>query len=484
MNIQRNEAAPSERRYTIGPIIADLGDAGRVEIIGAEEVRLSPRENDDQLLEAQMTPPEVASTSTGLPDPSNEAPDEDLDSNFSHREAQQLLLWSAAPDVLEVPVSAQSTGGEEGAKQQVSAAASPSEALLHSLGDEGLRSAMRRPTFLPQREWLRHLLEQAVEDAQLLFSSLWDACTCKSLGLPRTTCPDTQLANALDPVIAFAACGPSAPKRRLAGGREEAPAEAAGAPAAPDSPHLIQPNDQASPQAAGQPERAQDGVRPEQAEEERAEGEQRRPRPTAREYISSTMTWATKQLEQTELFPSSPAAASSSSSTAQRNAEDMQAGEKLREVATIMVRRLLRCYAHVYLWHMALLQQHGAVAHANRCLKRLMFLAVDAQLLEGNARPLEPIRSLADAWLRCDQSRQEHADMGSGVDQPESDFKAGRGEAEDTPGDWLVPALEKAEVCLRALDEEECPSFGTEQSTKAENAFATDATDRLPRIWS
>ncbi|KAL8449626.1 hypothetical protein Emed_002881 [Eimeria media] len=407
-----------------------------------------------------MTPPEVASTSTGLPDPSNEAPDEDLDSNISHREAQQLFMWSAAPDVLEVSVSAQSVGGPEGARSQAAAASSPSEALLHSLGDEGLRSAMRPPAFLPQREWLRHLLEQAVEDAQLLFSSLWDECTCKSLGLPRTTCPDTQLANALDPVIAFAACGPSAPKRRLARGRADEPAEAAAeeAPAASDSPHAIERNNQASPHAVGQPDASQGGLRPEQTGEERAEEERRPARPTAREYISSAMSWATKQLENPELFPSSPAAASSSSSTAQQNAEEIQAGEKLRQTATIMVRRLLRCYAHVYLWHMALLQQHGAVAHANRCLKRLMFLAVDAQLLEGNARPLEPIRSLADAWLRYDQSRQAHADGEAGAD-----LEAGRGEAEETPDDWLVPALEKAEVCLGALDEEECPSFGTEQ---------------------
>ncbi|KAL8445432.1 hypothetical protein Emag_005118 [Eimeria magna] len=418
-----------------------------------------------QALGVQLTPPEVASTSTGLPDPSNEAPDEDLDSNISHREAQQLFMWSAAPDVLEVSVSAQSAGGAEGARSQAAAAASPSEALLHSLGDEGLRSAMRPPAFLPQREWLRHLLEQAVEDAQLLFSSLWDECTCKSLGLPRTTCPDTHLANALDPVIAFAACGPSAPKRRLARGRAEEPAAAAEAPATSDSPHAIQPDNQASPQAAGQPDVAQDGVRPEQAGEERAEGEQRRSRPTAREYISSAMSWATKQLEDPTLFPSSPAAALPSSSAAQRDAEAIEAGEKLRETATIMVRRLLRCYAHVYLWHMALLQQHGAVAHANRCLKRLMFLAVDAQLLEGNARPLEPIRSLADAWLRYDQSRQEQTDKGGGVDLPESDLEAGRGEVEETPDDWLVPALEKAELCLGALDEEECPSFGTEQCT-------------------
>ncbi|KAL8431013.1 hypothetical protein ACSSS7_005566 [Eimeria intestinalis] len=414
-----------------------------------------------------MSPPEVASTSTGLPDPSNDPPDEDLDSNTSHREAQQLFVWSATPDVLEVSVSARSTDGPAGDRSQAAVAAPPSEALLHSLGDEGLRSAMRPPPFLPQREWLRHLLEQAVEDAQLLFSSVWDECTCKSLGLPKTTCPDTRLANALDPVIAFAACGPSAPKRRLARGRGEAPpADAPGNSAAPDSSHGIEPNYQASPHAAGQPEVSQEGAGPEQAGEERADGEQRRPRPTAREYISSAMSWATKQLESPELLPSSPAAAASAgSSTAQRIADDVEAGEKLREVATVMVRRLLRCYAHVYLWHMALLQQYGAVAHANRCLKRLMFLAVDSQLLDGNAPPLEPIRSLADAWLRYDQSRQEHGDSEGGVNPPESDLEAGRGEAEDTPDEWLVPALEKAEICLGALDEEDCPSFGTEQCT-------------------
>lgn len=383
------------------------------------------------------------------------APDEELGSGASMREAQQLFLWSANPTVLRVPSAADSSGGIEGTPR----AASPSDALMHSLGDADLRSAMRPPAFLPQQDWLRHLILQSIEDAQLLFSSLWEDCTCSTVGLPRTSCSENQLSGVLDPVIAFCAGASSAPKRRLGrGGNEEPPNTDE---SKDDSSYGIVPN---GPKEWPSTHRIEIGHNSEI--NERGSGKPdsdpnvqavQLP-PTAREYISAAMSWATRQLHDPNLFPSSRTAVPSGegNSEAQNNPD-----EALMSVASLMVRRLLRCYAHVYLWHLPLLQQHGAVGHANRCLKHLLFLAADAQLLDRNEGALEPIRSLADAWLHYDQTHASQGTPPKGQMAPAA--AAPQLVGDELPDDWFVPALEKAEGCLGVLDREEYPLFGARE---------------------
>ncbi|KAL8429879.1 hypothetical protein Efla_004693 [Eimeria flavescens] len=465
MNLPSDQQAA--RRPTLGPFLPEAGNGNQIQIAARVE-RLSPLEFNDIPAAQRTSPPEAASTSTGLPEPCSEIPDDDLDSNISLREAQQLLLWSAAPEALEVSLSAASAGEAEGsppaaaaatAAAPAAAASSPSQALLHSLGDAGLRSAMRPPAYLPQQDWLRHLLVQTVEDAQLLFSSLWGECNCPSLGLPRSSCPDTRhQAGALDPIIAFAACSPGAPKRRLARNRGTSSSAVDNS----NSPTFSASEGEEERNAAAKEKQAAEA----EANSEAAEGQKEAPacepergkRPTAREYIAAAMAWAARQLEDPLLFPPSITTASGAS----RHAAHAEAAAKdtLRETAKLMVRRLLRCYAHVYLWHLPLLQQHGAVAHANRCLKRLMFLAVDAQLLEKDEQPLEPIRSLADAWLLRPAEEKEEKEGGE-EEKRQTDLEAARDAAEHAPDDWLLPALEKAELCLGCIDSEEFPLFGT-----------------------
>ena len=372
-------------------------------------------------------------------------------------DAQRLLLWSAEPSDLMVPPTAKSTED----KISVSPPTSPSDALFYSLGDIGLRSAMRPPEFLPQRDWLRHLLLQAIEEAQLLFSSLWEACSCPSLGLPAASCMqhrgDTGF---LDPAIAFAAAAPSAPKRRLM------PVQRHTTPTDGDA-QVIMVTDSKTTKIA---EEHQDAHGANEATDNPV-GVTKRTRvhagtetgtrivPTAREYISATMSWAVRQLDDPHVFPPSPIAIGSAEDDTQVEEED----DALRGAASLIVRRLLRCYAHVYLCHLPLLQQHGAVGHTNRCLKRLMFLAVDAQLLEGSEATLEPVSSLADAWLshsqlRCSRS-SPHTGKGVAESHPE------KADTSSPPDDWLVPALHKAEECLGLLDREEYPHFGRNEET-------------------
>lgn len=399
---------------------------------------------------------------TSAPEHAYQAPDEEVTSGNHILETQQLFFWSAAPSLL--GASSVANGSGEGAATPQ--AVSPSDALLHSLGDGGLRSAMRPPPFLPQHDWLRHLLLQAIEDAQLLFSSLWDECTCNTLGLPKKAFGDNQSAGALDPVIAFAACTPSAPKRRLSKRGIAAPLEADGANSLNAGSQRELPPDHEN--EGGQDIEAQNGA----AEEvdSNKNGREAPSPPTAREYISAVMSWATRKLDDPHLFPLSPTASSIEPDSTEDNPDDA-----LIPIASLIVRRLLRCYAHIYLWHLPLLQQHGAVAHANRCLKRLLFLAVDAQLLNGNEGPLEPIRTLADAWLQHDQT---HTSEGAATAYQTSPDAAPDPAAGPTKDDWLVPALHKAEECLGVLDREEYPFFGAEKIS-GENSSALPDKDNL-----
>lgn len=450
MELQPDQSAPGGRRYTVGPPPTDQdmpiysnpmeGAVG----LRPQETALLPLPNHEQ-----GHPDRI------LTEPSNQlepqTPDEEPDTGNPMHETQQLFLWSAAPNVLGVNSVAGSAGGDP---RRQAKAASPSEALLHSLGDGGLRSAMRPPGFLSQSDWLRHQLLQAIEDAQLLFSSLWDECTCSTLGLPSKTCPSNQSVDVLDPAIAFAACTPGAPKRRLQ--RGEAPPEANAANAAAFH------GAQASRPREVQSEFENEGHRAETEHQGAGEEETNRKAPTpptARQYISAAMSWATRQLEDPRLFPPSPTSGQSGGAELLTENDN---GEALRSVASLMARRLLRCYAHIYLWHLPLLQQHGAVAHANRCLKRLMFLAVDAQLLDGNEGPLEPIRSLADAWLQEDQTQASDSTAQDAQMQPHA--LGAQQSDEAAPDDWLVPALVKAEKCLGVLDKEEYPFFGAEEN--------------------
>lgn len=458
MEIQQDQAAPCARRCTIGPVIQIKEAAVAAATSMAGDGSLSPQRSI--LLPLLIQEPGNAAernleVPTSAPEHAYQAPDEEVSSGDPNRETQQLFFWSAAPSLLGVS----SVANRDGEGATTSQAASPSDALLHSLGDGGLRSAMRPPAFLPQHDWLRHLLLHSIEDAQLLFSSLWDECTCSTLGLPTKTYPDNQSAGALDPVIAFAACAPSAPKRRLSRRGNVAHVEA----------------DEANPVSAGSqrdlPEDHENGGgQGVEAQDRSAEivdpnGNGRAPTaPTAREYISAVMSWATRQLDDPHLFPPSPTTARSVEPDLGVDNPD----EALVPIASLMVRRLLRCYAHVYLWHLPLLQQHGAVAHANRCLKRLLFLAEDAQLLNGNEGPVEPIRTLADAWLRYDQT---HTSEGAATAAYQASPDAAAGSAgEPTPDDWLIPALHKAEECLGPLDSEEYPFFGAEKGSGEETS--------------
>lgn len=464
MEVQQDPAAPCARRCTIGPVIPIQEAAVAAATPMAGDGSGSPQRS--LLLPLPVQEPGGAAERSlevqiGAPEHAYQAPDEEVSSGEPNRETQQLFFWSAAPSLLGAP-SATNTDGEGEATSQP---ASPSDALLHSLGDGGLRSAMRPPAFLPQHDWLRHLLVHSIEDAQLLFSSLWDQCTCSTLGLPSKTYQDNPSAAALDPVIAFAACAPSAPKRRLSRRGNEAHADADEANPVPASSKWDLPDDQEHGEG-GQDVEAQD--RPAAAVESDGNGRARTP-PTAREYISAVMSWATRQLDDQHLFPPSPTTAGSLQSGLRADNSD----EALVPVASLIVRRLLRCYAHVYLWHLPLLQHHGAVAHANRCLKRLLFLAEDAQLLHGNEGPIEPLRSLADAWLRHEPPQTSEHPAAAAI-QASTDAAAGSA-GEPTNEDWLLPALHKAELCLGPLDNEEYPFFGAEQSAAGE-----DTSSELP----
>lgn len=452
---QAGAAAPCGRRCTIrqvflGQEVATFTAGATEEDMGLANSRqpLLPLPNQERIQETNRNP-------TDTPKDAYQAPVKDLVAGDPLRETQQLLLWSAVPNALGgVPSTTDSTDRGEAATPQ---AASPSGALLHGLDDAGLRSAMRPPAFFPQQDWLRHLLLQVIEDAQLLFSSLWEGCACTTLGLPRKTCSSSPSAGVLDPVIAFAACGPSAPKRRLGGGGSKGqPIEAKTNAVFFPGIEANSPRDLERQQPSGDSQAAEEQQQQDATETE-TNIEEVNP-PTAREYISAAMSWATRQLEDPHLFPQSPKAAHSGVFAA--SGGDKQE-ETLRSVASLMVRRLLRCYAHVYLWHLHLLQQHGAVGHANRCLKRLIFLAVDAQLLDGNDGSLEPIRSLADAWLR--QASTAHTPEDGQV--PAASPAAEEAESAPPPDDWLVPALEKAEQCLGVLDQEEYPFFGAPNVT-------------------
>lgn len=465
MEIPQDQAAPCERRSTIGPAIhgqevaiaAATSIAGGVGL-GSQRITLLPLPVQEPNQGAERN----HEVSASAPEHGYQAPDGEESSGDPIRETQQLFFWSAAPCLLGVSSAADRTG--EGG--ETPPAASPSDALLHSLGDGGLRSAMRPPAFLPQHDWLRHLLLQAIEDAQLLFSSMWDDCTCGTLRLPSKTCRDSQSADALDPVIAFAACAPSAPKRRLSGRVNAVPLEAEEVnsvsvgsqrdlPEEDDGGQSVEAHDR----AAGEVDTNKDATEAPAA-------------PTAREYISAVMSWATRQLDDPHLFPPSPRSASLVEPRPRMDNPD----DALVPIASLIVRRLLRCYAHVYLWHLPLLQQHGAVAHANRCLKRLMFLAVDAQLLNKNDGPLEPIRTLADVWLGEDQT---HTSNGAVTTYQTSPDATNSPAGDPTPDDWLVPALHKAEECLGVLDREEYPFFGAEKKSGEETSSALPNNDAL-----
>lgn len=451
-----SRSAAGRRRCTIGPPLPEREEVFNCIEMSAERVNPTP-----VLATAQQGGEGEGTSSSDLTEQIYATASQASGIDTQMDESQQLFLWSAAPEALGPPSAADSAGVD--ATQQP--ASSPSDALKHSLGDLGLRSAMRPPAFCSQEDWLRHLLLQAVEDAQLLFSSLWEECSCSTLGLPLKPCKDEQpAADSLDPAIAFAACAPSAPKRRLArgdGGSTAAPA-ADGVNATPSpitrevfprpstqvlSPSSAQHHAETTNSMAADSQ-TKDATRPPPA------------KPTAREYISAAMSWATKQLEDPRLFPSSPTALGSGAPEVNAESNNSEYSS-LRAVASLMVRRLLRCYAHVYLRHLQLLQQHGAVGHANRCLKRLVFLAVDAQLLDGDEGPLQPIRPLADGWLR--RSPAANPSGAKNQQDPMQQLDAAAAEPE-TADDWLLPALNKAEQCLGVLDAEEFPSFGAEAS--------------------
>ncbi|CDI74438.1 hypothetical protein, conserved [Eimeria praecox] len=427
-------------------------------------------------------------------------------------ETQRLLLWSASPSLLEAKgtsnCSAETAEGEAGPT-------SPSAALLHSLGDEGLRSALQPPGLLPAADWLRYLLLQAIEDAQLLFSSLWDECACSAMGLPHDTSnsehkidekkeygdsnpPYTAAAaNALDPLIAFAiAPEKSAPHRRLS--RSPAPATAAEATITGEKEEV---REGSAAEGAGVSRQARVKIstctnteaetgydrdpntkREEETEtnqtanviEEAAKSPKRSSPPTAREYISATMSWALKQLESPRLFPPSPTAAAEATAAAEDGAASPEKGardqteasgsrqdndeeEELRATAALVVRRLLRCYAHIYLYHLPLLLQHDAVASANHCLKKLMFLAVDGGLVERGG----PLQTLETAWLGPKQSDPQPRNTETPQAERDRDPNDPRiTHASQAEAQWLLPALHKAEQCLGALETEELPSFG------------------------
>lgn len=465
MEIPQDQAAQCERRCTIGPAIhgqevviaAATSMAGGVGL-GSQRTTLLPLPVQEPNQGAERT----LEVSSSAPEHGYQAPDEEESTSDPIRETQQLFFWSAAPCLLGISSAADRTG--EGG--ETPPAASPSDALLHSLGDGGLRSAMRPPAFLPQHDWLRHLLLQAIEDAQLLFSSMWDECTCSSLRLPSKTCRDYQSADALDPVIAFAACAPSAPKRRLSGRVNAVPLEADEVNSVSVGSQRDLPEEDEGGQGVEAHDRAAEEV------DTNKDGTQAPAAPTAREYISAVMSWATRQLDDPHLFPPSPRSAHLVDPGSRIDNSD----DALVPIASLIVRRLLRCYAHVYLWHLPLLQQHGAVAHANRCLKRLMFLAVDAQLLNKNDGPLEPIRTLADVWLRQDQTRtSKGAETAYQASRDATKAPAG----DPTPDDWLVPALHKAEECLGVLDREEYPFFGAERKSGEETSSALPDKDAL-----
>ncbi|CDJ60585.1 hypothetical protein, conserved [Eimeria maxima] len=447
-----------------------------------------------------------------------------MEASSSFEETQRLLLWSASPSLLaakgtsspSVPVT---TGGSP---------ASPSAALLHSLGDEGLRSALHPPGIVATADWLRYLLFQAVEDAQLLFSSLLDECECSALGLPEdtrnagnegnekqtdrnTNFPQTPTAAAthvLDPPIAFAvAPEKSAPHRRLNRSETAAspsvrpaaePAEAAATAGENDEgregcaatgaavPGSLMESEESSTcteiNKAGTGDTETNSKRDEEAETkdsatniEQAGADNAQAPPTAREYISTTMSWAFKQLESPRLFPFSPTATAAEAEAgaaedaarrqppitgANQDKNEEEEEKELRQTAALIVRRLLRCYAHIYLYHLPLLQQYDAVASANHCLKKLMFLSVDGGLIERGG----PLKSLERAWLdaaqpeaslRCTDTKDTPQTAGHRETNDQRTARAAHAEAQ-----WLLPALQNAELCLGAIEGEEFPTTG------------------------
>ncbi|KYK65514.1 Mob1/phocein family protein [Toxoplasma gondii TgCatPRC2] len=82
--------------------------------------------------------------------------------------------------------------------------------------------------------------------------------------------------------------------------------------------------------------------------------------------------------------------------------------QRFRKVSCRMCRRLFRCYAHIYHFHLDLLCTYDVLAHVNRCFKFFLFFAHKFQLLAD--ADTEPLRNLVTHILTSNSRVQESLD--------------------------------------------------------------------------
>ncbi|KEP66051.1 UNVERIFIED_CONTAM: hypothetical protein HHA_313220 [Hammondia hammondi] len=82
--------------------------------------------------------------------------------------------------------------------------------------------------------------------------------------------------------------------------------------------------------------------------------------------------------------------------------------QRFREVSRRMCRRLFRCYAHIYHFHLDLLCTYDVLAHVNRCFKFFLLFAHKFQLLTD--ADTEPLRNLVTHILTSNSRFKESLD--------------------------------------------------------------------------
>ncbi|PFH34269.1 hypothetical protein BESB_074210 [Besnoitia besnoiti] len=80
-------------------------------------------------------------------------------------------------------------------------------------------------------------------------------------------------------------------------------------------------------------------------------------------------------------------------------------GKRFLDIARRMCRRVFRCYAHIYHYHLDLLCAHDVLAHVNRCFKFFLFFAHQFRLLTQT--DTHPLRNLVSQLLVGDSPLAE-----------------------------------------------------------------------------